>query len=432
MLYTMILFCLSLAWADRVAESTQPTLLVDKENRPLPDDPNNPAVGWRKVLPAEAKAWSAVGQLIADGSPRCTTTIIKPPNCKDPKKQKAHIITNGHCTARVSDGFKVKFGVIDGIADADRSEISAKPIYSTQNHYDLAVLELDQNYESLAQFGVSATEIAPSLKTGEKVKNVAIPLNKIVKDQQVMRINESCVPDKPVTIIDQFRFFDHQVTLESCSLIGGSSGSGLFNESGQLAGLANAGVNGELPANSSHACEMDTCVYDGKSTPQRQMHNFGFDISFLHQCYKDCQLDTTLPDCPLPDPGRDLASFGFRNNNWSSDLNQKLPVLSKMFKNYQVKGCVPATDCSCQDPSGYQTMKEDAGKLDMNGYYQTSVSPAHYLPKGTKLVAKEGDPATFQFLCLRGQLPDGSWDKPKNATAFPIYLYRKKAPSLFK
>lgn len=432
MFYAAILLCLNLAWADRVAKPAQPTLLVDKENRPLPDDPSSPEVGWRKILPSEAKTWSSVGQLVADGSPRCTTTVIKPPGCKDPSKQKAQVITNGHCTARAREGFKVKFGVIDGLPASHQSEIAARPLYSTQNHFDLAVLELDQDYDSLAQFGVSATEIAPSLKMGEKVANVAIPLNQLPANQQIMRINESCVPDKPVTIIDRFRFFDHQVTLKSCSLTGGSSGSGLFNTSGQLAGLANAGVINDVPNNSSHVCELDTCVYDGKSTPKRQMSNFGFDITFLHKCYKDCRLDTTLPDCPLPDPGRDLGTFGFDNANWSSDLNKKVNITSKLFKNYQVKGCLPATNCSCKDPSGYQVMKEESGKKDMNGSYQTALIPSQYFPKETKLTAKAGEPPTFQFLCLRGQLPNGSWDQLKNATAFPIYLYQKKPFSLFK
>jgi hypothetical protein len=115
--------------------------------------------------------------------------------------------------------------------------------------------------------------------------------------------------------------------------------------------------------------------------------------------------------------------------NWTSTLETSIGFTSKKFSKVKVKMCTEAKTCSCQDPAGYVDRKgKPAGQFE--GNWQHGVKPSDYAPPGTKLVAKEGEPATFQFLCIIGVNGDGSMAPMKDALNFPLYLHRKPGPKI--
>lgn len=401
-----------------VAKPT-PTLLVDENGQNLPDDPNSPKVGWQTLESGgENSKWKAVGQLFRGNKGGCTATVVKPPNCTDPKKQKVQVLTNGHCTGHnLKQKFSVKFGMFSDTPDSERSEIGAKAIYSGQNKKDLGVLELDVDYETLSRFGIQPIDIGTTLNMTEKFENIAIPVQGISKKDQVLRKNPECQPEKKTTLIDMFRYFPEEIAMSHCSAVGGSSGSGLFNSNGELVGLMNAGTLDQDPQPPKHNCETDSCVYDGKNPPFREKTNFAFDVTFLNKCYQDCRLNTKLPDCILPDQDSLIRTAPSPNNeNWTPDLQRKITFESDKYIDLQVKGCDNANTCSCSEESGYQKLPKSES---------FTLSPATYFPGRASYKAVKGQDPIFQFLCLRGQNKDGSWDSLKNTTAYPLYLYNK-------
>jgi V8-like Glu-specific endopeptidase len=426
----LFIFCDGLWAQKRTTDVAKPTLLVDSNNKPLPDDPNDPRVGWETLeAKSENKQWMGVGQLLRDGKPGCSAVVIKPPQCARPETQKVQVLTNGHCTGAESKRkFSLRFGMFKGTSAKDHAEISAHPIYSSENQKDLGILELDVNYKDLSRFGITPFEIGSAFNTSEELQSVGIPLQGVNEENQVLHKNSHCQAESPVTIIDQFRYFTNEYPMNKCSIVGGNSGSGIFNKEHQLVGLMNAGTLGQKPEPPSHECELDTCVYDGNGAPHRKDANFGFDVTSLNDCYKNCKLDTTLPKCRLPDSGS-LISVGptGKNENWTSDLKHRKAFALKNGNGLQVKGCTEASSCSCQNASGYQTLPKEK-IISFQGEFNAVFSPADYFP-GRKTTVDKGQ-MQFQFLCLRARKADGQWEPLKNATAFPLYLHKEDSGSL--
>jgi hypothetical protein len=407
----------------------RPTMVVDCNNKILGDNADAEGACWHFVKKDEHPAVPSVGQLFAGGEPRCTGTVIVPPNCSNPAKVKPQVITNGHCSLHASGGFSMKFNGLEGVPADKRIEIGAKKIYSSENRMDIGVYELDTTIDQLSRFGMKATKLAASMGEGT-FANLTMPLQDVPEDKRNLRINPMCETDKRATVVDQYRIYPNVFALKKCSAVGGASGSGLFNEAGELAGVMVAGVYSKPAKPPQHVCQLDTCFYEGEGAPSRYESNFGFDVTGLNNCYSDCTFSFKNPGCPLADPD---STFGTvvtsRDPVWTTTLDNTINFTNGKFSKLHVKMCTEAKTCSCQDSKGYVDGPKGSLRNQRYGY---TLKPSDYVPPGTKIKAKPKEPATFQFLCLRGETPDGKLDDLKNAMAFPQWLYDKGSIFNFK
>jgi hypothetical protein len=426
-----VLVFLSLSHADPQPDLSEvtPTSLYDENGKVLPEDPANPAVNWEKLKNdhGQNNQWKAIGHMQADGKPHCSSTLFKIPNCPDPKKAKAQILTNGHCT--MNKKLSVQFGEFDGATSKDLHKVDASHVLfeSYQDGpIDLAITELTEDYSTLERFGIKPMEIATTpIQPNQTLTNVGFPQNGLAKADQVMRRSD-CISDKATTVVNETQMWSMGMAFTNCSISGGSSGSSLSVD-GKIYGILNSGALNQPPPSGMQECEYDTCTFDGKNTPTHPQKNYGSDVTFLSKCYKDCKLNTKLPGCPLPDPGTDIrVSFGGAHpTNTTDDLHNPL-ILSSKYNAYQIKGCSPgATKCDCSDPSGYGAAKAVSIKGTFVGNNSSAIIPADYLPKAPSLIAQKGAPMQFQFLCIRGQNADGSLEDIKNVRSAPIYLHEK-------
>lgn len=398
---------LTLFFCGSYGEVVNPNILKDVEGNIIPDEEaGSDKVNWEKIQRSPStEKWNAVGQL---GS--CTATVIKPPNCGDYKKQKVQVLTNGHC---MEPSLKMKFNMFDGTTGA-RPTYDAKPIYSTMQTYDLAVVELNVNYEQLGSPNIKPMEIAESYPKGKDVVSVSIPLQHIPKNEQVLR-RSTCGSDEVVTNITSSWLWPDMIGLSKCSVLGGSSGSSLFNENDQIVGLVNSGnVSAEAPKG-MHDCKYDTCTYAGTESPKRDTKNYAFDATILHKCFANCKLDINIKGCPLPNNDSYIRVENTSPplvDSWTDSLTKR-KVLTSDFDSYMVKGCSEVqSSCNCENQSGYKSL---------NNRFLT---PADYLP-GKKVQAKVGEDPVFHFLCIRGRHADGRLDDLKNVRKYPVYLYKE-------
>lgn len=394
-------------------KAAQPTALYDQEGNVLPNVPSDPRVNWEVMRNQNGvnNVWKGVAQVTLNGGPECTATLIKVPNCPNPNK--AQMITNGHCTQK-NGNYGVRFGAFEDTPANEKHDVRmSELLYSSRDFYDLAIMEVDTSYQALARLGIQPMEIAQTpINSTAPLRTVGVPLNGLEKHEQVMRTSV-CRQKGPVTLVDGTNMWRNDIALDQCSLTGGASGSGLFND-GKMYGLVHAGAVNEAFGNK--ACVIDSCVYDGRSEPKRNLDNYGFDVTFLHKCYENCRINTKRPGCPLPDPDKRITISHAPHPHWMTDLNRRIQ-LSSHFPSYQVKGCqARQSQCNCESNSGYTALNAQ------------SVVPANYFPASSHPQVTPGGPPAFQYLCIRGVNADGSVEPAKNTLHVPVYVY-KEAPS---
>lgn len=407
--------------AERVAK---PRAIYDKNGSLLPSDQvNSPDVDWELIENADGQndKWKGVGVMVpGTGKPACTLTLIEPPGkCASyDKTRKAIALTNGHCVtdskatgnlvSNKSYSQTVKFNHFhQNSSDAKDKSFStqvATTIYASQKGKDLGILELTATYEQLLAEKIFPKRVAKRFD-GTSLTNVGFPYSGIDKDKQTLH-KSKCSSRGKVALAEGGAYWPNQFS-HTCSVVGGSSGSGLFNEStDELMGLVNTGTTrgdkAVVPCSLNEPCELAV----GTANVHAGM-NYGFDVTFLHKCFNNqCVFDPKNSDCslatedgPNPDTGNNV-----------NDLNQKIVLdHDQRFKKYQVKmGLAGGTDC--QSSSGYE-----------------EVSSAEYLPK-TSGDQKDG----IYILCVRGQNSDGTWQDLKNAATRPIRLDRSPPVAIVK
>lgn len=402
------------------ASEVVPSTLYDQDGLPLPEDPSNPAVNWTRVTNANGQNnhLRGIGRLYNGSEGHCSTTLFKIPNCSDPKKQKAQVITNGHCTMG-RDNMSVNFGEFaDGKPeDSHRSGVSSVLFESYPNSVDLSIVELKEDYATLERYGVKPFELATTpIQPNQTFMNVGFPKSGLPENDVVMRRSE-CRNPRKTNVIDLTQMWTNALEFTGCSVSGGSSGSSLITD-GKIFGVVNSGAVNR-PSDGKPACQADTCSYDGQNPPSHQLKNYGFDVTALAKCYKDCKLNTELPGCPLPNQASLITARrdGPHPGSWVSSLKQKV-ILNSRFQQYQIKGCSQGYgSCDCNSPDGYQpAATRPAGS-------GVSIEPHDYLSHISEPKAVAGAAPSFHFLCIRGQNADGSLDDIKNVRTYPLYLH---------
>lgn len=362
---------------------------------------NSSDVAW-ELLPSQGnETWRSVGQINGFGGV-CTTTLIVPPNCPPEKMAQASpiAITNGHCTPEggkdYPDKAKIDFNYFKDQAGQHVSvEIDKKPLYTTMKKYDIAFVGIKGTYADLASKKIFPKKLASRPMQGD-LTNIAIPNTGIEEGQSYLRRSQ-CTTGDAAQIAEGPYYWPHQ-NIANCSVSGGSSGSALFNNSGEIAGLINTGV-----FNTEHkpaTCAGNNPCEVGGGQESTQLNNYGFSTHFLQKCFTDCKLDLRRADCQLPeDPYFISSGLGQATNNPKAPLNLSHPT----FDSFKTKLCqMSDLSCNCEDSSGYTVA-----------------------PKGVSLESLSTAPLKDgrYRLCAIGR-KNGQWQPAEDATQMPIELDR--------
>ncbi|MCB0377325.1 MAG: trypsin-like peptidase domain-containing protein [Bdellovibrionales bacterium] len=380
----LFLFVLNFSYGE---STINPTALYGEDGSEIPEeDVNSQDVAWSLLKGSDPRneTWKSVGMIRNDSGGTCTATLIEPPNCqRDISDMKPLVLTNGHCSNDNPDeepalrGQSILFNRFVDQKDKEISIRKEKTLYTSQKAFDLAFLELSSTYGDLKKKGVLPKKIAKSSMSGT-LANVGVPSSGIDKGKTYLR-KSYCPAGEPVKLMEGSWVWNHQRSI-TCSVTGGSSGSGLFNEKGELAGLVNTAVHssrrGERPCALNNPCEIQS------GQPQMKRRNYGFDTRFLHKCFTDCKLDIKKKGCLLPnDPEMVSSQWGSFNND---PKNRPLDLKHSQYQSFRGKIClVSDTQCRCDQPQGYRNVQGTdslnalAGKNVPDGSYRVCVLGGH-------------------------------------------------------
>ncbi len=367
---------------------------------------------WPVMNNADGKndQWKSVGAMIpsGDGKYTCTLTIVEPPgDCPLDLDRPALALAAGHCAdlAESEDNVirnkpfhqKVLFNHFADTDSDPSKEITAEVkeiVYATMRGSDLAVFKMGVTYRDLMKIGIKPRKIAHSpLARGTKLTNVACP-TEIDSDYNVMR-SATCSASGNVDVVEGPFVWPkaHEFRMD-CPAAGGASGSGLFTDNGELAGVVNTTSIGSTPG----ACQLNSpCEINGGKSAMAKAWTYGADVSFLHKCVaKSCDIDVTQSGCPLAANNGPAPAVPTLTNSF----DKPIPVTKE--GGAQVKfGLAGQTDCA--DPSGYSAVKD-------LGEGAQFTPPTGKYPDGTYVV------------CTRTKGPDGQWQDVKDAAVRPLRL----------
>ncbi|MBX3039506.1 MAG: trypsin-like peptidase domain-containing protein [Bdellovibrionaceae bacterium] len=361
----------------------------------------------------ENRQWMGVGALL-NAPMTCTVNLIEPPGgCEPSDDSPAMVATNGHCIGlatkapyvRLNEEFSADVS-FNHFQDSQNKHVPAKVdriLYANMLNKDLAVLRLNMTYGELKKKGIKPFKIAKKFENGP-LRNIAVPTDGVPENQRYLRGN-NCESGPRRDVLEDTFLWKQQIAFD-CPAVGGSSGSGVFNEkTGELMGLLNTGINDEtprMPCRFNGPCSIDS----NKIQPGKDVR-YGFDLSFLHQCAtKSCEIDPTQSSCPLPSSDQVKPILSSPMNSFDEPINLENPIFERRFKAYRVK-MGPASTTDCSDPSGY-----------------TQVDSFRYTPP------KENRAEGAYIVCSYGQEKNGTWQTPKDASGLGVRL--DKTPPVTK
>lgn len=357
--------------------------------------------------------WKGVGAMSSPHN--CTVNLIEPPgDCPPKDDDPAIIVTNGHCAGmatsknvRIDEPFAADIS-FNHFQDAAGKHVPAKVdriLYANMTTKDVAVLRLNMTYGELKKAGVQPFKVARKFKAGS-LQNVAVPSDRVPIGEKFVRTNRCEVGER--RDISEGSFVWRGQLVIPCPGIGGSSGSGLYDESRQLHGLLNTGLKDATPTAPclfNHPCEL---TGQGVDTRSSEDSRYGFDVTFLHDCAsRTCgagnPIDVSGKDCPLPRSPLVNTQIPSVVGGFSDMISLDSPnAADRNFQAYRMK-MGPAGSTDCNDESGYVTVTD----------YRTR------WPK-----TKTAGDGTYIF-CSYGQLKDGTWQSTREVRTQSVRLDTK-------
>lgn len=273
------------------------TRILPAVNRvPAPGSPTIPAA---PVPASAATQWSGVAQL--NGT--CTGALLDTGHPDSP----AYLLTAGHCTSAVEDGNAVVLSTRVGRGAEFERVVGRQPVsvpviattYATMKGTDLAVVELDSTLGQLTARGLHdypVTSVEPG--GGLPVTNVAIPVNGVPEADQVLRLG-SCTLGPRADVVEFGWHFDRVMTTNCPGVLGGSSGSPLF-DGGTIVGVINTTTGGALPGGACYLNAPCERTADGvRVVPDR---SYAVGVAGIAGCFPSGTFQLAA-GCPLPPPG---------------------------------------------------------------------------------------------------------------------------------
>lgn len=285
--------------------------IFDKSGQEMADsEVNSEEVDWTLLVSSteDHKHWSGVGLLGG-----CTGSLLDSGVDDAP----AYILTNGHCLGSGSSVFnneviinqepvKSLTMVFRYYNDLLRADLLDSPYkvsivrYASMVNTDVAVVELEGvtlgqlKSECIMPYKVAANRVAD----GTRITNIGVPQSYVHRQNLGLR-QSFCTVGGGVKLMEgPFSFSDsfwHQ-----CSLVGGSSGSPVFDvESGEIVAVMNTAVNDS--AEDEEDCSLNKpCELNGDEVVVRPERNYGQYVDFISKCFDNGIFDAMLASCELP------------------------------------------------------------------------------------------------------------------------------------
>jgi hypothetical protein len=269
---------------------------------PFTVEVGSPLVPAPQLNAKQAVRYSGVAQVRGDAA--CTGWLIDTHSGDGP----AYVITNGHCAkgdtlapTAVGLDLPARGGVLFGRGGrtGPYPVPTRRVAYTSMNGTDVAVLELSATFAQLVNDGIRPYRPATPLPSGRLATNVAVPVTGVAASQVVPRAGQ-CITGQPVGVIELGWFFDDAQAVDCPGVLGGSSGSPLFDRADRVVGMINTTTAGALPGGEcwlNKPCERtDSGVTVAPDT------SYALPVDGLSACFPDGRFQLA-DSCPLPRPG---------------------------------------------------------------------------------------------------------------------------------
>ena len=290
------------------------TGIFDEQGKRIDDSQVNEAkVSWC-LLSFEDKSHMQFNGVGRYGG--CTGSLLDTESENGP----AYILTNGHCVGRVppaSEYAPPKGAFFDISQDSNKSmtfnyfknaqnsnfiTYSTKIIrYVSMDNTDVALIELDTSLKKLKELGVKAYKISSANNLlGKEVYVVGSPLNGVNSNNYGIRY-DSCKLDDDTVSLREGDFSFNKSYKVTCSVVGGSSGSPVFNlEDQTIIGLMNTGVDSSKENSPDCTLGKPCEVSESEKITTNLERNYFQSVVHLQNCFTEFGIfDKNNTNCKL-------------------------------------------------------------------------------------------------------------------------------------
>ncbi len=312
------------------------------------DDAGGTLAGWVDAPLPELAAPLPITELVdfsgvarLNMGSNCTGTLIDTGVATAP----AYILTNGHCTGdvgRSGQGTTIaeewfgeaEFFRAEGNFDATASADGEVLEYSTMYGRDLAIVRLDTTLGALQALGARAMPIADEQpKPGADVINVAVPMQNLDEDEQVLRRGNCTLAEQHTLIEFGWLWFDAWAN-DCPGVVQGSSGSPLFGLDAEgapeaIVAMINTTSWGASAQNGGWCFINRPCQVSADGVNMVEQTSYAVSVAGVNRCFDASGVFTLGGECPLvvTDVWANRGGGSFRGGGEGNAMEQ-LPDVS--------------------------------------------------------------------------------------------------------
>ena len=306
------------------------------------------------VVNADGSNDQFTGVAMLRGASACTGFLVDTGMPTAP----ATVLTNGHCagifdstTVMVDDTSVTTSVTFNAFVDTQQQAITLEAPavrWATMRGTDLAVLELDETLADLQAKGVRAYRLAPPAAKGAPITVVGVPVSGVNSEEVFLR-RVDCRVLGDATRLLEWRWIWDAAQPNSCrGILGGNSGSPVFDAAGDVVGIINTTTIG---APLGGDCDLGRPCEIGPDGPVQQADtSYAQPVDGVLDCLVDGRF-TLGGACPF-EPGDPVGAvqaqlYGRSPWTWSAE------VVAPTFDQVVVKvGPIATTDCRSADGYG--------------------------------------------------------------------------------
>lgn len=203
---------------------------------------------------------TGVGRLTGQGSD-CTAFLVDTGADDGP----AFALTNGHCVGLFDSSTVIVDGSGGGtvafnrFVDTDNVEVAVAAVrWATMRGVDIAVLELDTTLGDLRDRDVVAYSLRPPPLEDTGIRVVGVPVTGVDPEEYFLRASD-CSAGTTTRLLEFTWLWDAAQSNDCDAIVGGNSGSPVFDPDGNVVGIINTTTVAAAPGGEcylGHPCEL--------------------------------------------------------------------------------------------------------------------------------------------------------------------------------